>query len=520
MNERRLEQIRTGNGVDTPYLQFSIKSTHHSKIYQLPQSVDLTTEIVLQECTLINCYFYLTAVIHRIRVIPLMGLGLDIRLLTTNMGLELEQLQSQSNVLAEVVLGTQTKLGAVALVALNVQTDSSTTATSTGQTDNNAAAVVELDVQTLVLGHTAVQVSVGEVTSVGDLAAVDGGASSTLGNDLGESLDDLVGAVAVDVLVVVAGEESAAVGLPEVVLDGGDAGGLGLVLGNTGDDVQPGNNSPDTVLLADVVAASSETLLATDGDLLVVEQVAEELPASGDLVALQALSLSDTVNGAGGGHGAGKTVDTLLLEPGDQLGVVGNDGQAVTGGNKSVGTVDHVTVTITVTGSTEVDAVLVDSLDELVGVDKVRVGVTAAKVRLGLAVHGAGGRETELLDEDVHAVGASDTVHTIEEDLEVLVGAEEVLDQVKVEDLLHHGHVVGSGVDDLDLERTVGLGADDGGVDIGDIDVVVGGEGLGGFVDLVGNGFRGGGTVGQVVLDTEVVVGAWDVSRAHETNRR
>lgn len=293
------------------------------------------------------------------------------------------------------------------------------------------------------------------------------------------------------------------------MLDGGNAGSLlGLLLGDTGNDVQPGNNSPDTILLTNVVATGSETLLTTDGDLLVVEQVAEELPASGNLVALEALGLGDAVNGTGSGHGAGKTVDTLLLEPGNELGVVRNDGEAVTRRDEGVGTVDHVTVTVTITGSTEVHAVLVNGLNELVGVHEVGIGVTAAKVRLGLAVHGAAGGQTELLDEDVHAVGTGHTVHTVEENLEILVGAEELLDQVEVEDLLHHGYVVRGGVDNLDLQGTVGLGTDAGGVDVADVNILVGGEGLGGLVDLVGHRLRGGGTIGQVVLDTEVVVRA------------
>lgn len=435
----------------------------------------------------------------------------DIRLLTANVLLELKQLQSQSHVVLQVLVRGEAELAGIALVLLNVQTDRGAAAASSRQTDDDAAAVVELDVQTLVLGHAAVQVGVGEVADVDDLAAGHGRANEgvLVVDLLRQRGDHLVSAVAVDVLVVVPGEEGTAVGLPELVLDGSDAGGLaGLLLGNASDDVEPGHDGPQAVLLTDVVAASTETLLTTDGDLLVVEQVAEELPARGHLVALQALGLSHAVDGTGGGHGARQAVDTLLLEVGDELGVVGNDGQTVTGGDEGVGAVDHVTVTVTITGSTEVDAILVNALDELVGVDQVGVGVATAKVGLGLAVHGAAGGQTQLVDEDVNTVGASDTVHAIEQHLEVLVGLEEIADEVEVEDLLHHGDVVGGGVDDLNLDGAVGLGADGGGVNIGDVNVLVGGEGLGGFEDLVGDGFGGGGAIGKVVLDTEVVLRA------------
>ena len=53
-------------------------------------------------------------------------------------------------------------------------------------------------------------------------------------------------------------------------------------------------------------------------------------------------------------------------------------------------------------------------------------------------------------------VGAGDTVQAVEEDLEgVLVGKEEALDEVEVEDRLEELDVVRDGVDDLDLGGAV-----------------------------------------------------------------
>lgn len=234
-----------------------------------------------------------------------MNLSLDIRLLATHILLELEERESQGDVVSQVLLGIETELGLVGLVALNIQTDGCTTAASAGQTDDDAAAVVELGVQALVLGNAAVEIGVGEVAGVNNLAASNFRADKgvAVGDEIGQSADDLARTLAVDVLEVVAGEEGAAVGLPELVLDGCNAGGLvRLLLGDTGNDVQPSHNSPHTVLLADVVATCAEALLATDRNLLLIEQVAEELPAGGHLVALQALSLSHAVHGTGGWH--------------------------------------------------------------------------------------------------------------------------------------------------------------------------------------------------------------------------
>jgi len=72
-------------------------------------------------------------------------------------------------------------------------------------------------------------------------------------------------------------------------------------------------------------------------------------------------------------------------------------------------------------------------------------------------------------------------------------------------------------VDDLDVDLDRGVvdasegvdaegGEIDGSVEGGD---GVGGLGAGGFEDFVGDGFGGGGAVGEVVLDSKVLLGAW-----------
>jgi hypothetical protein len=61
-------------------------------------------------------------------------------------------------------------------------------------------------------------------------------------------------------------------------------------------------------------------------------------------------------------------------------------------------------------------------------------------------------------------------------------------------------------MNDFNLEVAILLCTDCAEVDVGDIGDLVGGEGLGGFVDLVGDALGRWCTVGQVVLDTEVLV--------------
>lgn len=265
-----------------------------------------------------------------------------------------------------------------------------------------------------------------------------------------------------------------------------------------------------------MVRASTKALFTADGQLLGIEKSAEELPAGRDFVAVKTLSLGNKVNGTAGRHGTGKTVNTVALEVGNKLGVVGNNGKRVTRRDESVGAVDHVAVTVTIGSSTKGNAVLVDNLDKRVGVGEVRIGVTAVEVGARDAVLD-GASEAKLILEDGLAVGSSDTVETVEEDLELGVRVEELLDSGEIENVLQHGGVVGSAVDNLNFERTVGLGANSLEVDIRDSGKLVGGQSLGGFEDLVGNRFGGRATVGQVVLDTEIVLGAFLLVN-HELN--
>lgn len=326
-----------------------------------------------------------------------------------------------------------------------------------------------------------------------------------VGNEGLELAYDLVGTIGVDVLIVVSGEEGTSVLGPEFLLDLLDGGGdAGVLNANAGNDVEPGDDGPEAVLLTDVVATGSKTLLTADGKLLGIEKSAEELPSGGDLVDVETLGLADEIDGSRSGHGAGETVDAVLLEVGDQVCVVGNDGEGVTRRDKGVGTVNHVTVTITIRGSTEGNVVLVDNFDEGVSIGEVRIRVATVKVGGGFAVLNGTG-EAKLLLEDGLAVGASDTVKTVEEDLEVWVGDEELLDKLKVEDVLEHGDIIGSAVDNLNFKGAIGLSANGVDVDVGDIGQLVRSQGLGGFVDLVRYGLGGGATVGEVVLDAEVV---------------
>lgn len=142
------------------------------------------------------------------------------------------------------------------------------------------------------------------------------------------------------------------------------------------------------------------------------------------------------------------------------------------------------------------------------GVYQVRIGVAAVEVGARNTVL-SGASKTKLLFENGNSVGTGDTVETVKENLEVGVGSKKLLDGVKVEDVLEHSDVIGSAINDLNLESTISLGTNGGNVNVGDRGELVGSQSLGGLEDLVRHGLGGGATVGQVVFDTEVCLGTW-----------
>src|SRR5690606_10312967 len=176
--------------------------------------------------------------------------------------------------------------GRVIRVLLNVQPDSGTLRASTGEADDNPGAILEFDKETLVLAHAAVEIGVREVVGLDhlDILAANGDGRALEGRIfhlLAEASNKLLGTLAVDVFVVVASKEGAAILLPEFVLNAGNRGlfAFGQRRGNTSNNVEPGNNCPKTVLLTDVVGSSAERLFTANRKLLCVKQSAEELPA-------------------------------------------------------------------------------------------------------------------------------------------------------------------------------------------------------------------------------------------------
>ena len=140
---------------------------------------------------------------------------------------------------------------------------------------------------------------------------------------------------------------------------------------------------------------------------------------SGYNIALKTLLLGNIVDLTAGRHTPSKTLDTTLEVRDGFLSPVGDDSNTVAGGDEGTLAVDHVTIAVTVTGSTEVDAFFLNTFDEVVSISQVRVGVSSTEIGKRLIVLDGGRWKSKSVDEDSTAVRTGDTVHTIEENFEV-----------------------------------------------------------------------------------------------------
>mmetsp|Transcript_1872 Transcript_1872/g.3603 ORF Transcript_1872/g.3603 Transcript_1872/m.3603 type:complete len:592 (+) Transcript_1872:280-2055(+) len=433
-----------------------------------------------------------------------------------------EGLQGHLGVLGELVLR----------ILLDVHAHGRADRARAGQAEDDARAVLHDEADALLLGDAAV-VRVAVLELVGLLELVLGVGlvlhdlevlvRDLLAHGVEEGVAGLLGAP----LVVVAGVVVAAVLLPVGLDDVGDAHELALFGGlvRLGEDREPGQHGPDSVLLADVVGPGPEGFLAADGELPGVHEVSEVLPPGGHLVELDVLGLRDEVHGPAGGHGPGATLEALLEVRDALLGLVDDDGQGVGRGDEELLAEDHVAVGVAVSRGAElrhlgvVDRVLAEThdLDEVFRVREVGVRVSSTEVLLRLGVEADGLLvHAQLLGEDPLREGSSDAVHGVVDHGEVRARGE-LLDGLEIEDLLHLVRVHADGIDHLDVHVSELVEGHLVKVDRRDLrgDAVLL-DLLGDLEDLLGHVGDRRPTVGAVVLDTEVLLRASRVVRGGE----
>lgn len=188
--------------------------------------------------------------IHNQSPCPLIPLSNHSRLLPAQELLQLANLKRNLDQALQALSSGRCQLLTLVLadIPLDIQTHSRALTARTAQTEDDTAAVRELDDLALVLRHAAVDgVGVVEVDGLADGEGLAGGRGlvrgvdeSALGDVLVEVVDELVCALGRYLLVVVAREEGATilgVVLLEELVDADEL--IGGLLVGVGDDVQP-----------------------------------------------------------------------------------------------------------------------------------------------------------------------------------------------------------------------------------------------------------------------------------------
>src|SRR2546423_804034 len=223
----------------------------------------------------------------------------------------------------------------------------------------------------------------------------------------------------------------------------------------------------------------------------------------------------DGINRRARRHRAREARESVAVAGDVRARVLGDDGQGVAGRDEEFAAEYEVAVAVAVAGRAEVGRVVAEqALDQLGGVDEIRVGVMTSEVGQRCAVDDrAGGRAQFFLDDlsRVRAGGGAPRVETHSE-----AAAEESAQPVEVEQLLHDGRVVFERVDDEDVcfadaRRAFAFEVN---VRVFDGEVACDLSGLG--VDALGDGFGRGAAVARVVLDAEVFFDAAGVVAGRE----
>ena len=263
-----------------------------------------------------------------------------------------------------------------------------------------------------------------------------------------------------------------------------------------------------------MVGAGAGTLLAAQPDPAGIEQGGEIFPPGRRLVARDAECRGDAVDRPARRHRARDAGETLG-EPRNEPGIGGEHGEAIARADDEIAPDDQVAVAVAVRGGAEIGPALGrQRLDQIGGMDRVRVGMTAAEIGHGFAVDdGAGGRAQPAL-EDLARIGAGDRAHRVEAQPEA--AAKQVAQPVEIEHPLHQLGIIGDRVDDRDPHAAERAVADPVERHRRCLDRRISRDLLGAAPDRIGHPLGRRAAIGDIEFDAEIAVGAAGVMAGAE----
>ncbi len=124
-----------------------------------------------------------------------------------------------------------------------------------------------------------------------------------------------------------------------------------------GQDVEPEQDRPETVLFAHMVRAGAGTFLAADRHAAVIHQIAEEFPAGRGFVHADAELFGHAVGGGTGRHGAGDAGKSLGIA-GRKAGIGGKHREAIGWRDEDALADDQVAIAVAIGSGAEIRCVV------------------------------------------------------------------------------------------------------------------------------------------------------------------
>ena len=416
------------------------------------------------------------------------------------MGLDAGDRIGNGNQVGKRLLRFDAVAGRIRLVTLDIKAKCGARSARAGKAQHDARTAFEQDADALIFADRLIdRIVIGKIIRRRDLQIAVAGAGKR-GEFFAQGCDQRVGGVRIHFLIVMAGIIVAAIFGPVFCDDV-----LHAFLAR-GDNVQPVEHGPQAVLFAHMVGTRAEAFFATDRHLAGIHEIAEKFPAGRRFIHAKAKLFGHTVRCRTRRHRTGNAGNAGGITRG-QFGIGRDDGEAVGRGDEHALADHHVAVAIAIGGRAEIGAFRAhDVVIKLLGVDKVRVGVVAAEIRQRRCIADRALRRAEALFDDLHGIGTGNGAHGIDHDPET--AGDQRADGGEIEQFFHQGGVIGNRIDHLDRQFVHLEAAHLVEIDIGGVGDFIAVDNLRAGIDRIGDLFRCGAAIADIVFDAEIFVRA------------
>ena len=190
------------------------------------------------------------------------------------------------------------------------------------------------------------------------------------------------------------------------------------------------------------------------------------------------------------------------------MGVGSHYRQTVAGCNEKILAENHIAIAIAVRGGAKIDRIeAAGLLNHLMGVYQIGIRMTATKILFGYSVDDGARFGSKLMFQDLYRIRTGNRMHRVKTHTKH-ARVEQLMNAVKIENMLHQIGIICNGVDDADLHRVEGDLAQGVDIDIVALQCLILTDAAGVLEDRFGHCLWGGPTVGSIELDAEILIGS------------